>query len=73
MVSHPFRKEREMDGAPNVFGDPTAASFELELPHHTHNGLHVFYRRSGHNAVAQIEDVSGASARGAQDFMDALL
>jgi hypothetical protein len=60
-------------GHPIIFSDPAVESLEPEFTHHTHDGLHIFDRRGGHDAVAEVEDVAGATARGAQDFMDALL
>jgi hypothetical protein len=66
-------EKRRKDGAPNLFSDPAVESFELELMHHADYGLHILDRRSGHDAVAEVEDVAGASVGGAQDFMNALL
>src|SRR6266568_7190792 len=51
-----------------------AISFlQPELAHHTHHGLHVLDRRFWNNAVAEIEDVAGASGCRAQNLLHAQL
>ena len=38
-----------------------------------HDCLHIFDRRAGNNAVAEVEDVAGTAGGGAQNLFDALL
>ena len=46
---------------------------EAELTNHAHDRLHVLYGRAGHDAVAKIEYVPGATFSGTQNLFDALL
>ena len=46
---------------------------EAEFADHADDGLHIFDRRAGNDAVAEVEDVAGPSTGGAQNLFDALL
>ena len=53
-------------------GTGMVSAMSAELAHVLHHALHIFDRRAGNDAVAEIEDVSGAAAGLLQDLAHAL-
>src|SRR5580658_547771 len=51
----------------------TIALLELEGMYHAHHCLHIFNRSAGNDAVAEIENVAGTTARIAQNLFHAQL
>src|SRR5580700_11427200 len=46
---------------------------QIKVAHNLYHALHIFYRSSGDDAVAEIEDVSRSSVSRDQHLLDALL
>ena len=49
------------------------AVLQAKLADHAHDGLHIFDRGGGNDAVAKVEDVAGTAIGGAENLFDAQL